>query len=119
MYMNGVQGAVHTSTANGEGSDTSEVLNIGGRQNNDGSHNPAGLAISDVRVYNRALTSVEVATLYVNGRRSQGGLSNTFSCLLVIHSTPLHRVPLVVVWSPARSAYLYAVLSYPHPLALL
>jgi hypothetical protein len=69
VYINGEQGAVHTSTNNGQGSNENELLNIGGRASNDGGHNSPKL-ISDVRVYARMLMPDEVSRLYNNGRRS-------------------------------------------------
>jgi len=69
VYMNGVQGAVHSNTNNGQGSNANELLNIGGRGSADSGHN-SPMMISDVRVYNRGLTSEEVMRLYDNGRRS-------------------------------------------------
>ena len=70
VYMNGVQGAVRSSTSNGPGSDANETLHIGGRESSDGGHN-SPMMISDVRVYDRGLSSSEVAQLYGNGRRSR------------------------------------------------
>jgi len=52
---------------NGKGSDPGEVLVIGGRAPGDACHNPA-VAISEVRVYDRALDDGEVEQLYNRGQ---------------------------------------------------
>eukprot|EP00930_Biecheleria_cincta_P105219 TRINITY_DN9781_c0_g2_i1.p1 TRINITY_DN9781_c0_g2~~TRINITY_DN9781_c0_g2_i1.p1 ORF type:complete len:750 (+),score=150.75 TRINITY_DN9781_c0_g2_i1:205-2454(+) len=69
-YLNGVRGAVADGN-NSRGSDPSEALMIGGRAPMDAAHNP-GVAISEVRVYNRALTDEDVEALFTRGLQSFG-----------------------------------------------
>lgn len=69
-YLNGVRGAVADGN-NSRGSDPSEALTIGGRAPMDAAHNP-GVAISEVRVYNRALTDEDVEALFMRGQQSFG-----------------------------------------------
>lgn len=66
-YMNGIPGE-STDANNGRGSDPHEVLVIGGRAPGDPVHNPA-IAISQVRVYNRALRDSEVLELFKQGQQ--------------------------------------------------
>lgn len=69
-YLNGVRGAV-AEGHNSRGSDPSEALIIGGRAPMDAAHNP-GVAISEVRVYNRALTDEDVKALFSRGQQIFG-----------------------------------------------
>jgi len=56
------------SCSSGQGSNGNEKFIIGGRGPNDGGHNPKVL-MTDVAVWNRALTEAEVVTLYNGGMR--------------------------------------------------
>eukprot|EP00933_Yihiella_yeosuensis_P020559 TRINITY_DN1645_c6_g1_i1.p1 TRINITY_DN1645_c6_g1~~TRINITY_DN1645_c6_g1_i1.p1 ORF type:complete len:1406 (-),score=333.85 TRINITY_DN1645_c6_g1_i1:66-3776(-) len=68
VFKNGKKGA-STQCNNGERFQAGEVLNIGGRQNGDWGHNPSEVKVSDVKVYNRALSDAEVKALYSGGAR--------------------------------------------------
>jgi len=70
VYINGVKGMSFSGTNNGRQDDTTvEELIIGGIQSFDPSNGE--MFISDIRVYDRVLTPVEVETLYERGRRSK------------------------------------------------
>jgi len=80
VYLNGKKGKAKTHTKNGSGPRIGQKLAIGGRANNDSSHNTAS-SVSDVRVYDRMLNYQEVAQLYAFGRRSVAPILRNSSVL--------------------------------------